>query len=111
MEAVAGEDRPTKTRQPTIRSQRAIVPRGPNEPCELRTRQSLKHHEYILPDDFRIIKCYHQAMTNYLLRDIPPDLWRQAKRKAQAEGHTLKWLVLRWLKQYVAGQLIESPRP
>jgi len=42
-------------------------------------------------------------MTNYLLRGIPDDLWKKAKKRAASEGHTLKWLILQWLKDYALG--------
>lgn len=36
---------------------------------------------------------------NYILRDIPVDLWRQIKSKAALQGITLKEYVLRLLRE------------
>jgi hypothetical protein len=44
----------------------------------------------------------------YLLRQIPDDLWVLVKRRAAAEGHSLRFIVLKLLEAYVRGGL---PRP
>jgi hypothetical protein len=37
----------------------------------------------------------------YLLRQIPDDLWVLVKRRAAAEGHSLRFIVLKLLEAYV----------
>lgn len=37
---------------------------------------------------------------NYLLRDIPPSLWRRAKHVGVEEGITLRELLLKALEDY-----------
>ena len=44
-------------------------------------------------------------MAEFYLRDIPEATWKQARKRAAKEGHTLKWLLLRWLQLYVEGLL------
>jgi hypothetical protein len=39
---------------------------------------------------------------NYILRDIPSELWERAKRKAFADGVSLREVVLQALDQYLA---------
>jgi hypothetical protein len=46
-------------------------------------------------------------MAEFYLRDIPDPLWKQAKRRATEEGHSLKWLLLKWLAQYAAGAVTQ----
>ena len=36
--------------------------------------------------------------------NVPPDLYARFKEKADREGHTLTWLVKRWLEEYVGGE-------
>jgi hypothetical protein len=40
--------------------------------------------------------------VTYLLRSIPPDLWRAVKSKAALEGVTVREVILRLLKDYAA---------
>jgi hypothetical protein len=64
---------------------------------------------------------------NYILRDIPADLWRQVKVEAATEGVSVREVILRGLKDYTftqreidawdkavawqkAGELQSSPR-
>ena len=37
----------------------------------------------------------------YLLRTIPDDLWARVKARAQKEGHTIRYIIVTLLKQYV----------
>lgn len=39
----------------------------------------------------------------YLLRNINPELWARVKARAQAEGHQVRWVLLRFLESYAAG--------
>jgi hypothetical protein len=39
----------------------------------------------------------------YLLRGIPHDLQRAARARAVTEGTTLRWVLLRALREYAAG--------
>lgn len=39
-------------------------------------------------------------MTAYMLRAIDPELWSAVKARAQAEGHPLRWVLLRLLHAY-----------
>jgi hypothetical protein len=41
---------------------------------------------------------------NYLLRGIESALWIKAMKRAKADGHTMKWLILGWLKDYADGK-------
>lgn len=38
---------------------------------------------------------------NYLLRDIPDDLWRKVKAKAAMKGDSMRDVILRLLTNYV----------
>jgi hypothetical protein len=44
-------------------------------------------------------------MLSYVLREIDPALWRQFKRRASAEGHTLKWVLFSLIRKYVSDGL------
>ncbi len=44
-------------------------------------------------------------MPLYTIRDIDTAVWKRATRKAKQEGHTMRWLFLRWLTAYVMGTL------
>jgi len=48
----------------------------------------------------RLSRETHSA-GNYLLRDIPEDLWTQAKHKAVDEGSSLRELLLKALRAYL----------
>jgi hypothetical protein len=48
----------------------------------------------------RIFRKTHSA-GNYLLRDIPEDIWNQAKHKAVDEGSSLRELILKALRAYL----------
>ncbi len=48
----------------------------------------------------RIFREQHSA-GNYLLRDIPADLWKEAKHKVVDEGISLRDLVLKSLRAYL----------
>lgn len=39
-------------------------------------------------------------MPNYILRNIDPRLWERVKARADAEGHPLRWVLLRLLTKY-----------
>lgn len=39
-------------------------------------------------------------MGSYILRDIPPDLWRKVKATAALQGVTVREAILRLLKEY-----------
>jgi hypothetical protein len=39
--------------------------------------------------------------VNYLLRNIPLDLWRQVKHRAVDEGRPVRELILEALRRYV----------
>ena len=43
-----------------------------------------------------------QRKTNYLLRNVPPPLWSEAKHLAVDSGMTLRELIIRALGKYVA---------
>lgn len=40
-------------------------------------------------------------MTNYLLRDVDPDLWRKLKAKAALKGESIRDVITRALVAYV----------
>ena len=40
-------------------------------------------------------------MTAYLLRGIPPDLWRKVKATAALRGESIRDVLLRLLRTYV----------
>ena len=39
--------------------------------------------------------------ASFVLRDCDPTLWRRFKAKAKREGHTLRGLILVWIRGYV----------
>jgi hypothetical protein len=41
-------------------------------------------------------------MPNYILRDVPPDLWEAVRARAAEDGEPLKAVILRLLQRYVA---------
>jgi hypothetical protein len=41
------------------------------------------------------------AVSDYLLRDVPEDFWRKVKAKAAAKGESVRDVILRLLQQYV----------
>lgn len=49
-------------------------------------------------------------MTNYILRHVDAKLWKQAKRRAESDGHTLRWVIIRLLELYVAGLSVADIR-
>lgn len=42
-------------------------------------------------------------MKTYILRDIPPALWRRVKSRAAMDGLTLRAVLIRLLETYAAG--------
>ena len=42
------------------------------------------------------------STTNYIIRDIPPELWKAVKIKAVQEGRPIRELVLELLERAVA---------
>ncbi len=38
----------------------------------------------------------------YLLRNIPDDLWVRVKRRAEKEGHPLRYVIIKLLERYAA---------
>ena len=43
----------------------------------------------------------HQKGQIYNLRGIPVDLWKRVAAKARAEGHTMRWIILKLLEAWV----------
>lgn len=41
-------------------------------------------------------------MPNYILRDVDPRLWRDAKARVDREGRSLKFVLISLLQEYVA---------
>lgn len=41
----------------------------------------------------------------YLLRAIDPKLWKAVKNLAAADGHSIRWVILRLLENYVENGL------
>lgn len=39
-------------------------------------------------------------MANYILRQVDDKLWKQFRKRAQADGHALKWVILELIKYY-----------
>jgi hypothetical protein len=39
---------------------------------------------------------------SYVLRGIDPALWRQFKKRAGTEGHTLRWVIVALIRKYIA---------
>jgi len=46
----------------------------------------------------------YAAMKSYVLKNVSPQLWEKFKRRAEREGHTLRFLILRWIQQYAEGK-------
>lgn len=44
-------------------------------------------------------------MPNYILRDLPPDLWAEVKARADREGKPLRAVLLQLLADYAAGKV------
>ncbi len=44
-------------------------------------------------------------MANYILRKCDDTLWAQFAKRAKAEGHTLRWLLLTLIASYVRNGL------
>lgn len=44
-------------------------------------------------------------MTSYIIRGIDAELWQAVKRRASADGRSLRWLILRLLALYAANGL------
>lgn len=40
-------------------------------------------------------------MPSFIIRKIDDDLWEQFKARAEAEGHSLKWLMLYFIRSYI----------
>ena len=47
-------------------------------------------------------------MTDYLLRDIPDDVWRKAKARAALEGTSLRDALLTLLTKYGKGRPVKD---
>jgi hypothetical protein len=41
-------------------------------------------------------------MTSYVLRGIEPALWKQFKKRASSEGHSLRWVIVSLIKRYIS---------
>lgn len=50
-------------------------------------------------------------MSQYILRDLPVDLWNHAKDRAQREGWPLRALFLQLLDDYGRGRITLSRKP
>ena len=48
----------------------------------------------------KLYKETHSA-GNYLLRDIPEDLWQRAKHRAVDDGHSLREMILLAIESYL----------
>lgn len=46
-----------------------------------------------------------RSQVEFLIRDIPEDLWERFKARCDAEGYSYRWVLLRLLKGYVDGTL------
>ncbi len=42
--------------------------------------------------------------TSYILREVPSAMWRRVKARAAREGHTVKFIVLRFLASYAKNE-------
>ena len=49
--------------------------------------------------------------ASYILREIPPELWKQVKSRAALDGKPLRALMLEWLASYAATQPKRPIRP
>lgn len=49
-------------------------------------------------------------MANYILRKVDDELWQQFRTRAQAEGHSLRWVVLELVAYYVRHGLPKKGR-
>lgn len=48
-------------------------------------------------------------MPTYMLRAIPPDIWRRVRARAEADGMPLRALMLSLLDRYGAGEIDVDP--
>jgi len=44
-------------------------------------------------------------MASFMLRKAPPELWEAFKARAQADGYTLRWIILELIRRYVTSGL------
>jgi hypothetical protein len=44
-------------------------------------------------------------MPNYILRDVPPELWAGVQERAKADGWPLRPLLLALMKDYAEGTI------
>ncbi len=42
--------------------------------------------------------------TTYQIKELPKELWQRVKRRAAREGHTVKFIVLRFLASYAKNE-------
>jgi len=47
-------------------------------------------------------------MPQFVLRDVPPDLWSHFRTRAQSEGWALRSLILQLMEDYASGQVTPS---
>jgi plasmid stability protein len=40
-------------------------------------------------------------MSNYILRNVDPEVWAAFRARAATEGHSLRWLILELVRRYV----------
>lgn len=47
-------------------------------------------------------------MANYILRSVDDSLWVKLKKRAESEGHAIKWVLLELIHHYVKNGLPEK---
>jgi len=45
------------------------------------------------------------TMASFILRKVDDELWKQFRDRAQAEGHTLRWIILELISHYIRNGL------
>jgi len=50
-------------------------------------------------------------MPQYILRDLPPQLWTTVKQRAERDGWPLRALILRLLEDYASGRITPIAHP
>lgn len=50
-------------------------------------------------------------MPQYILRNLPPEIWSAARARAEREGWPMRPLLLRLLEDYAAGRVTPSGEP
>lgn len=40
------------------------------------------------------------GVTDYIVRKVPNGLWAKVKKRAEKDGHSLRWIIIKLLERY-----------